>query len=141
MENTQQNSHLKPVIFMAEDDEHILYLVKFLLERQGYLVDSAVDGFQFLDLVKESVPPDVILLDMMLPYVDGYELIRQVRQQEKWKDVPIIALSSLTREEDIVRAFKIGASDYVTKPFQPQELIVRIERFIERRHGLAAVGN
>ena len=131
----------KPVIFIAEDDEHISFLLKFLLERQGYLVESAEDGFKFLDLVKESLPPNVILLDMMLPYVDGYEPIRQVRLQERWKHIPIIALSALTNEDDIVRAFRAGANDYVTKPFQPQELIVRIGRFTGTSHDLAAGEN
>ena len=118
---------------MAEDDEHISYLLVFLLERHGYLVESANDGFKFLDLVKESMPPDLIILDLMLPFIDGYELIRQIRLNDSWKNIPIIALSALTREDDIVRAFKAGANDYVTKPFQPQELIVRIDRFIEKK--------
>ena len=136
--NAKRSEELqKPVIFIAEDDEHIADLLAFLLERQGYLVESARDGFQFLDLIKESLPPDLILLDMMMPFVDSYELIRQVRQLDGWENTSIIALSALTREEDIVRAFKAGANDYVTKPFQPQELIVRIERFIEKRHDQA----
>lgn len=131
----------KPVIFLAEDDEHISYLVTFLLERQDYIVEVCRDGFEFLDLVKESLPPDLILLDLMLPFVDGFELIRQVRQLDGWQNIPIIALSGLSRDEEIVRAFKAGANDYVTKPFQPQELMVRIDRFIEKKHDLVSGEN
>lgn len=141
MMNMKSNNKQKPVIFVAEDDEHISYLLKFLLERNGYIVEISDDGFKFLDLVKESLQPDLILLDMMLPYIDGYELIKQLRQEKGWYDVPIIALSSLTREEDIVRAFRLGANDYVTKPFQPQELIARINRLIEKEHAQVSGGN
>ena len=138
---SSENIAAKPLIYLAEDDEHILYLLNFMLTRLGYEVVTAVDGFKFLDLLKDRPAPDLILLDMMLPYVDGFELINQVRKHAAWRSVPVIALSALSRDDDIVRAFKAGANDYVTKPFQPQELIVRIGRYIRERHDVASGEN
>ena len=128
----------KPVIFLAEDDEHISYLLGFLLERQGYIVETAADGHKFIDLLQKTEQPDLILLDIMLPYVDGYELIKQIRIEKNWQTVPIVMLSALHRDEDIVKAFNAGASDYVTKPFQPQELIARLVRLMEPKQNVAS---
>lgn len=132
------NRKNKPVILLAEDDEHISYLLEFLLGRNGYELRVAEDGFKFLDIIKDGLPPDLVILDLMLPYVDGFELILQMRNLPDWKDIPIIALSSLSQDEDIVRAFKNGVSDYMTKPFQPQELLARIDRFVNYTHERAS---
>lgn len=124
----------KYVILRAEDDEHLACLLDILLERQGYNVVPVNDGSVLLDSIKEGLPTDLVLLDIMLPIVDGYEIIRQMRSLPDWRDVPIIILSSIDSEEEIVRAFKAGANDYITKPFQPMELLARIENQLGRKN-------
>ena len=128
----------QPVILRVDDDEHISYLLDFLLERQGYQVVSAKDGQEFLDIIKMQKGADLIMLDIMLPFMDGYEIMRQIRALPVWKNTPIIALSSLKKDKDIVRAFNAGASDYVTKPFQPLELMVRVDRLLRQQNNVAS---
>lgn len=134
MKNQDYKHITQQVILRAEDDEHVSCLLDLLLQRQGYHVMPANDGKQLLDLIREALPPDLVLLDIMLPFIDGYEFIRQVRMLKDWQSVPIIVLSSLDGEDDIVRAFKAGANDYITKPFQPMELMARIENLLGRQH-------
>jgi len=124
-----------PVIVRVDDDEHIAYLLDFLLERNGYIVISASDGQEFVDLLERAPAPDLILLDIMLPYFDGFELIKRVRKNEAWKDTPILVLSSCQNEKDVVQGLDAGANDYITKPFQPMELIARIKRLLGSNDG------
>lgn len=124
----QKSQH--PVIIRVDDDEHVTYLLDFLLERHGYIVVKARDGQDFLELLENGPPPSLVLLDIMLPYVDGFELVKRIRQHHRWKDTPVMILSSLENEKDIVHGFDAGANDYITKPFQPMELIARIRRLL-----------
>ncbi len=77
--------------------------------------------------------PDLVLLDIMLPYHDGLEILARLRAQPEWEDVPVIMLTAKSREANIVRALEVGADDYVTKPFQPDELLARLRRFLRKR--------
>ena len=87
------------------------------------------DGRAALEAITKAVVPlDLILLDVMLPYLDGYELLHVIREQMHWKDVPVIMLTAKQQERDIVRALDAGATDYVVKPFQPNELMARLRR-------------
>lgn len=118
-------------ILLIEDDEHIAQVLKFVLERHEYAVTIATDGRIAKALIESTAtPPDLILLDVMLPYVDGFELIRIVRDQENWASTPIVMLSAKATEQDIVRALDSGANDYMLKPFQMEELLARVRRFI-----------
>lgn len=118
-------------IFVAEDDEHIAQLLRFMLERQGYHVVHAADGRAATAHIETAEQrPALVLLDMMLPYVDGFQLVRTVRARSGWEDVPILVLTAKTMERDIVRALDAGANDYVLKPFQPNELLARVRRFL-----------
>lgn len=137
MDSQTNNQKVEPVIIMADNDEHIAFLLDVLLQRQGYRVIAVKDGIGFLELIKGHLPPALILLDIMLPFIDGFDLIHQIRTLQDWKGVPIIVLSSRDGEEDIVRAFKAGANDYITKPFQPRELVVRIENLLGRKNDYA----
>ncbi len=119
-------------ILMVEDDEDIAFLIRFMLERQGFAVDHAADGRQAIDYINSSHAPDLVLMDIMLPYHDGLELLENLRGQDGWQSVPVLMLTAKAREADIVRALELGADDYVTKPFQPEELLARIRRFIRR---------
>lgn len=126
-EHSQLATHRALVV---EDDEHIAYLLKFMLRRAGYDVLLAENG-RDAQAVIENVPPvDVILLDLMLPYVSGYQLIGEIREDHNWQHVPIVVLSGKVLEQDVVRALDLGATDYVTKPFRPQELLARLRRAV-----------
>jgi DNA-binding response OmpR family regulator len=121
---------------VVEDNEHVAYMLEFMLERAGYDVIMAANGRDALAAVENIAPVDVILLDLMLPYVSGYQIITDVREHRDWQYVPIVVLSGKVLEEDIVRALDLGANDYVTKPFRPEELLARLRRVVadnERR--------
>jgi DNA-binding response OmpR family regulator len=124
------NSALYTVL-VIEDDNHIVHVLKFMLERHGYRVVVASDGRTARSLLEtQSAPFDLVLLDVMLPHLDGFELVRIARQQSGWRNVPIIMLSARTMEHDIVRALDAGADDYIVKPFQPNELLARVRRYL-----------
>ncbi|WP_312253761.1 response regulator [Stutzerimonas nitrititolerans] len=120
-------------ILMVEDEEDIAFLIRFLLERHGFIVEHAADGRQALERLTSIEPPDLALMDIMLPYHDGLELIGRLRAQAAWEAVPVLMLTAKAREADVVRALELGADDYVTKPFQPEELLARIRRLLRGR--------
>ncbi len=125
-------------VLVIEDDKNCLDLLKYMLTRDGFQVAIAEDGLTAQKRInKMAQPPQLVLLGLMLPFVDGYQLLRQIRRKPQWADVPVIVLSSRTQEQDIIRAFEFGASDYVTKPFQLGELLARIRSRINcgKRHG------
>lgn len=121
-----------PRILMVEDEEDIAFIVRFLLERHGFAVDHAADGRQAIERIESQQPPALVLMDIMLPYHDGLELVERLRDQPGWEQVPVLMLTAKAREADIVRALELGADDYITKPFQPEELLARIRRFTRR---------
>lgn len=118
---------------VVEDDEHIAQLLKFILERERFVVHLARDGREAKAFIEQNPPPAIVLLDVMLPFFDGFALVTILRAQPAWKTVPVIMLTAKTQEKDIVRALDKGASDYIVKPFQPAELLARIKRFSSRR--------
>ncbi|MDB5100071.1 MAG: putative response regulator, CheY [Cyanobacteria bacterium RYN_339] len=122
---------VQPSVLVVEDDEHINYLLDFMLAREGFQIHAAKDGKQAIELVDVIAPPQLALLDVMLPYADGFQILAHIRAKPEWKDVPILMLTSKSQEKDIVRALEAGASDYVLKPFQPLELMARLRRFIK----------
>ena len=117
-------------ILVVDDDEHISYLLKFLLNRENYIVTVANDGKQALHQVEKLDPPDLVILDLLMPYVDGIQVIKHIRSKQEWNNVQIIVLSSNSQENDIVRALDCGANDFIAKPFKPEELVARLRRFI-----------
>jgi len=118
-------------VLLVEDDEAIGDLVKYNLERQGFSVDWVLDGKEALEKLKEK-KYDIIILDLMLPSVDGLELCQKVRQEGKNRETPIIVLTALGDEDTKVKGFAAGADDYVTKPFSVKELLARIEAVLRR---------
>lgn len=127
MENNQNQAS----VLVVEDDDHIGELLKFLLERQGYVVTLITDGKSAQEYIQTTtVKPSLVLLDVMLPYVDGFELVRNVRAHEGWDDTPVLMLTAKNMEQDIVRMLDSGANDYIVKPFQPNELLARIRRYL-----------
>lgn len=115
---------------VIEDNEHISYLLEFMLRRASYDVTCVANGRDARAVLENLEPVDVIVLDLMLPYVSGYQLIREIRENTDWQHVPIVVLSAKVLEEDVVRALDLGANDYVTKPYRPQELLARLRRAV-----------
>lgn len=116
-------------ILVAEDDPIVAKLLSHTLTRRGFNVHHALDGRQASKLVQSMAPPRLALLDLMLPYVSGFELITQIRAMPLWSEVPIIVLTSMSQEGSAVRALDAGANDYIVKPFRPDELVARVRRF------------
>lgn len=117
-------------ILIVEDDPTMLRGLKDNFEYKGYSVVTAADGEDGLDKALE-VKPDLIILDIMLPKLNGYEICRLVRQEKL--DMPIIMLTAKGEESDIVLGLNLGADDYITKPFSIRELFARVEAFLRRR--------
>jgi DNA-binding response OmpR family regulator len=123
---------LRPLVLVADDDPDILALVRFRLERDGYEVLSAPDGETALDLALARTP-DLALLDVMMPRLDGYEVTRRLRQHGPTAGIPIILLTARVQEPDVALGIQAGADDYVTKPFSPQALGERVQAALEAR--------
>ncbi|HXV40823.1 MAG TPA: response regulator transcription factor [Steroidobacteraceae bacterium] len=115
-------------LLIVEDDPHMAYLLGYLAEKERFVVETIADGRQAIERIDKGPPADLVLLDVMLPYTDGFELLEKLRANAKWKQVPVIILTSRTREHDAVRALSLGADDYLNKPFSPAELVARIRR-------------
>ena len=120
-----------PSILVIEDDEPVAQVLKFMLEQQNYAVTLIGDGRAARTQIESSRnPPALILLDVVLPYVDGFELLGLIRTQDGWTSTPVIMLTAKTSEQDIVRALDAGANEYIVKPFQPDELLALIQRYL-----------
>ena len=118
---------------IIEDDEPVAQVLKFMLEQQNYTVTIIADGRAARTQIESSTnPPALILLDVILPYVDGFELLGLIRAQDGWTSTPVIMLTAKTSEQDIVRALDAGANEYVIKPFQPDELLALIRRYLQK---------
>jgi two-component system alkaline phosphatase synthesis response regulator PhoP len=116
---------------IVEDDDHISYLLNFLLQKEGYTVSVASDGEMAMAMINKDAPPKVMILDVMLPFHSGFELLKHLRAKPDWKDVPVLMLTAKSQEQDIVRALDNGANDYLIKPFQPMELLARVKRIVK----------
>ena len=117
---------------VAEDDDQMAEVLRFMLEREGFSVHLAPDGRTALKLIDTVQAPAIVLLDVMLPHVDGYELLARMRGSASWRSVPVIIVSARSQEQDIVRGLDAGADDYIAKPFKPDELRARIRRLAKK---------
>jgi len=116
----------KSVIVLAEDDPQIASLVRYRLEKMGYSVHVGEDGQQALDLVM-SVRPDLVVLDVMMPVMNGFQVLRAIKESPDTKHIPAIMLTAREMEDDMLKGFDLGAADYITKPFSPAELAARVK--------------
>jgi len=128
MTNVEEQTNRTAVV--VEDDQIIAMVVEHLLSRRGFTVEIARDGRQALTFMEEMPTPALVVLDVMLPYVDGFDLIRRIRAHATWSEVPVVMLTAKSQEQYIVKALDEGANDYVVKPFRPGELMARIRRVI-----------
>ena len=124
-------SNIATTILVVEDDDNIAELLCFLLEREAEEIVRAEDGMKAQEIIETSPPPNLVLLDVMLPYVDGFQLLEQIRRKEAWRDVAVLMLTSKSLEKDIVRALDAGANDYIVNPCQPAELLARVKRYLD----------
>jgi DNA-binding response OmpR family regulator len=120
-----------PLVLVADDDRDILSLVTFRLERSGYRVVQASDGAEALELAREKAP-DLAVLDLMMPRLTGLEVTRALRDDERTREVPVILLTARVQESDVQAGLAAGATEYVKKPFSPQELRDRVDALLER---------
>jgi DNA-binding response OmpR family regulator len=118
-------------VLIVDDDPDIVRLVRYNLTHSGYDVQSAGSGREALELVQKQ-PPDLVVLDVMLPDVDGLEVCRTLRQQSSSRRIPILMLTARGEEIDRVVGFELGADDYVSKPFSPRELVLRVKSILRR---------
>lgn len=121
-----------PTVLVADDEEDIRELVVYRLSRAGYTVLEASDGEEAVRVAVEHVP-DLAVLDVMMPKLDGYEVTRRLRETEATRLIPVILLTARGQEADVNRGFDAGADDYLKKPFDPDELVARVRAVLGRR--------
>jgi two-component system phosphate regulon response regulator PhoB len=126
-------------ILVVDDEPDLLELVRFNLSQAGFRVETAASGRDALEQLRRS-PPDLMVLDLMLPDVSGNDICRQVRSDPALADLPILMLTAKSEEVDRVVGFELGADDYVPKPFSPRELTLRVRAVLRRRATSAAAG-
>ncbi len=119
-----------PILLMVEDEEDTAHLVRSHLERARYQVIHSKDGRSAKDLIDTMPPPDLILLDVMLPFMSGLDLLNYIKKQSGWEQLPIVMLTADGSEQSVKQALKNGAIDYILKPFRPQSLAARIGRLL-----------
>ncbi|MEI7473638.1 MAG: response regulator transcription factor [bacterium] len=122
----------KEKIFIVEDEEDILELVRYNLAKEGYEVDGVMSGEEALKVIKQKMP-DLIILDLMLPGVDGLQVCKTIKSTVETKHIPVVMLTAKGEESDIVMGLELGADDYVTKPFSPKVLMARIKTVLRRK--------
>ncbi len=122
---------VKRTIYLVEDESHIQELIKYNLEASGYGISAYLSGEEMFQHC-ESILPDMFILDVMLPGMDGYAILRKIRQDSKLKNLPVIMLTARSEEFDRVLGLELGADDYITKPFSIRELTARVKALFRR---------
>ena len=123
---------MKKLIAVVDDEPDILNLVTLHLKRAGYEVAGFLNGDQFYAFLENKIP-DLLILDLMLPDIDGFEICKHLKKKEEWENIPIIMLTAKEDETDKVLGLELGADDYVTKPFSPRELVARVKAVLRRK--------
>ena len=121
-------------VLVVDDEPDLVELVRFNLKEAGYEIDAARSGREALALLRRR-PPDLLILDLMLPDVSGTEICRQVRSDARLAGIPVLMLTAKSEEVDRIVGFELGADDYVTKPFSPRELVLRVRALLRRASG------
>jgi DNA-binding response OmpR family regulator len=120
-----------PTILVAEDQQHVRKLITYKLENNGYQVVTAENGAEALEKIREILPT-LILLDVMMPLMTGFEVLAALKQDERTKNIPVLLVTAQSKEEEILRGLELGAEDYITKPFSPNELAARVKKALLR---------
>jgi len=120
-------------ILIVEDDEDLVGLSTRWLEREGYTVEHAGDGEAALELLDNDPLPALVLLDVMLPKVDGFELLRRIRADARTKTLPVMMMTSFSRDRDAARGRELGANDYIVKPLHELDFLKRVAHIVKHR--------
>lgn len=118
-------------VLIVEDDPDLVALVRRWLERDGHLVEHAADGAAALQALLGAPLPHLVLLDVMLPKMDGFELLQRLRAEPRTKDLPVVMVTSFSRDRDAARGRELGANDYIVKPLMEGDFLKRIEHLIK----------
>ncbi len=121
----------RPTVLVVEDEPALMTMLRYNLEKQGFRVDEAADGQEALTRIAET-PPDLVLLDWMLPVMSGIEVCRQIRRNPTTRDLPVIMLTARAQDDDAVRGLNTGVDDYITKPFAMDLLLARMRALLRR---------
>jgi len=121
----------KKKILLVDDEKDLVDMVKMRLEASGYEIVPAYDGQEALDKAR-NINPDLIILDVMLPKMDGYKICRMLKFDEKYKKIPIIMFTARVQESDRLTGQQVGADAYITKPFEPQALLDKIQELLAK---------
>lgn len=122
-------------ILLIDDEPDIIEFLKYNLEKEGYDVLTGNDGYQALELISRE--PDLIILDVMMPKLDGFEVLERIRADKRYKDIPVIFLTAKAGEINEIRGLELGASDYLQKPVSPQKLVARVKANLKKYEGMA----
>ncbi len=124
----------KKTILAVDDEPTILELVRYNLEREGYVVKTSSSGEEAIREA-DRIEPDCIILDLMLPGIDGLDVCRRLKQRERTRGIPVIMLTAKSEDSDVVTGLEVGADDYITKPFSPRVLTARVRAALRRKAG------
>jgi DNA-binding NarL/FixJ family response regulator len=138
MKNNLQKEFKK--LLLIDDDPNLILLVKDYLEFRGYHVISAENGREALEILREE-KPDMIICDVMMPEVDGYSLVQQIRESPQTSSIPVMLLSAKSQSQDRVKGLNIGADVYMVKPFEPEELVAQVESTLKQVNRLRGQAN
>ena len=117
-------------VLVCDDERHIVRLIQVNLERQGYTVSTAYDGKEGLEKVKAE-KPNLVVLDVMMPYMDGFEVLKNLRRDPEYESLPVIMLTARAQDKDVFEGYHYGADMYLTKPFNPMELVTFVKRILD----------
>ena len=117
-------------VLIVEDDDQIAYLLEYLFTREGFHVNRVADGKQAQQVIVTSACPDLVMMDINLPYVNGFDLVREIRARPDWANVAVVMLTTMHEEKDIVHSFDVGVDEFISKPFQPRELMARVRKIL-----------
>ena len=125
-------------VLVADDDDALVNTLTLILKEHGYRVVTVPNGERLLERIQEE-QPDLVLLDIMMPNVDGLQLLQRIRSEPRWRDLPVLMVSSMPPEDGTVRSLEIGASDFIPKPFRMKELLARVEAHLKRGREVQAM--
>lgn len=120
----------KPRILVADDDAFIRRPLEWMLSQEGFEPQTVADGDECMEMLRSS-PPDLLILDVMMPGLDGFEVCRRMKDDPKLREIPVVLLSARGREHDRERGMALGAAEYMTKPYSPTDLMQRIRGLLE----------
>jgi two-component system alkaline phosphatase synthesis response regulator PhoP/two-component system response regulator VicR len=117
-------------VLVCDDERHIVRLIQVNLERQGYIVVTAFDGKEGLEKIRAE-KPNLVVLDVMMPYMDGFEVLKTIRREPETENLPVIMLTAKAQDKDVFEGYHYGADMYLTKPFNPMELVTFVKRIAQ----------